>query len=122
MLPIPLLLSACLALGPSAAVADATRAWDFDLRAPGLYKVQIEHPIDALSGARVAYEISIGDETRTRDFDLIAGRPFIALIADVPSPRRMMARTLGCIRTVDPCMLDLNQLHQRDPIKSITVQ
>ena len=68
MLPIPLLLSACLALGPSAAVADATRAWDFDLRAPGLYKVQIEHPIDALSGARVAYEISIGDETTLKLF------------------------------------------------------
>ena len=30
--------------------------------------------------------------------------------------------TLGCIRTDDPCMLDLNGLHQRDPINSITVQ
>jgi hypothetical protein len=30
--------------------------------------------------------------------------------------------TLGCIRTDDPCMLDLNGLHQKDPIKSITVR
>jgi hypothetical protein len=30
--------------------------------------------------------------------------------------------TLGCVRTDDPCMGDLNDLHQKDPIKSITVR
>lgn len=30
--------------------------------------------------------------------------------------------TLGCIRTDDPCMLNLNQVHQVDPIKTITVK
>ena len=30
--------------------------------------------------------------------------------------------TLGCVRTDDPCMLDMNGLHQKDPIRSITVQ
>jgi regulator of sirC expression with transglutaminase-like and TPR domain len=82
---------------PHAAYADhPARTWEFDLPAAGSYKLQIEHSIPKeVPGWRVVYDISIGNETRTRKLDLIANRPFIPLVADIPGPRRLRVVVSG---------------------------
>lgn len=72
-----------------------TRAWEFDVRAPGTYKVQVEHDVPDEHGTKVSYTISIGDDTRTRAFDLVANRPFIPLVADIPSPQKIKVVVSG---------------------------
>lgn len=89
---------ACIALGLCAfAQADQpARAWEFDLSTPGTYKVQVEHTVAEFApGTKVTYSISIGTETRTRELDLIANRPFIPLIVDIPSANKMRVVVTG---------------------------
>lgn len=72
------------------------RTWEFDLKAPGTYKVQVEHPVnEAPPGTKLTYSIAIGTETQTRKLDLIANRPFIPLIVDIPNPNRMRVAITG---------------------------
>lgn len=82
-----------VALGLSAAHADAqpSRAWDFNLKTQGTYKVQVEHPADgsAPNSTKVTYSFQIGKETQARELGLIAGRPYIPLIVDIPGPQKM---------------------------------
>jgi hypothetical protein len=77
------------------AFAEPTRAWEFDLPSRGTYKLQVEHAVAEAPGKKVLYTISIGDDTRTREFDLVAGRPFIPLVADVPAPKKIRVAIAG---------------------------
>ena len=77
------------------AVANPTRTWDFELPAAGTYKIQVEHAVQAEPGTKVSYAITIGDETRVREFELVANRPFIPLVTDVPAPKRMRVAVMG---------------------------
>jgi regulator of sirC expression with transglutaminase-like and TPR domain len=88
---------ACIAflLCASAQAEQSTRAWEFDLKTPGTYKVQVEHSINETPGTKVTYSITVGAETQTRDLDLIVNRPFIPLIVEVPSPRKMRVVITG---------------------------
>jgi regulator of sirC expression with transglutaminase-like and TPR domain len=65
------------------------------VRAPGTYKIQVEHATAAALGTKVSYTISIGDDTRTREFDLVANRPFVPLVADVPHPQKVKVVVSG---------------------------
>lgn len=72
------------------------RSWEFELERAGTYKLQIEHTIaEAAPGTKVTYIISIGAETKTRQLDLIANRPFIPLVADVPAAEKIRVRITG---------------------------
>lgn len=86
-----------LALAGTTVSASAhARAWEFHLKSPGTYKLQIEHRVaDPGPRTKVTYEISIGSETRVRKLDLIANRPFIPLMVDVPGPREMRMKISG---------------------------
>lgn len=73
-----------------------TRTWQFDLKEPGSYKLQIEHRVHApAEGQKVTYAVSIGAQTRTRELDLIANRPFVPLIVELPAPERMQVAITG---------------------------
>lgn len=64
--------------------------WEFDLKTPATYKLQIEHRVpDVALETKVSYTITIGEVTQTRELALIANRPFSPLLVDVPSPRKM---------------------------------
>jgi hypothetical protein len=78
-----------------------SRAWDFNLKTPGTYKVQVEHPVDTNvpSDTKVTYSFQIGKETQERELDLIAGRPHIPLIVDIPSPQKMHINITGLSRS-----------------------
>jgi regulator of sirC expression with transglutaminase-like and TPR domain len=89
---------ACIVLGLCASVhaQQPTRAWEFELKTPGTFGLQVEHTVrDVVPGAKVTYAISIGTETKTRELELIANRPFVPLIADIPSPRKMRVVVSG---------------------------
>ena len=82
-----------------AARGQPTRAWEFDLAAPGTYKLQVEHVITEAPGTKISYTISIGSETKTREFELVANRPFIPLVADIPIPQRLRVIVSGLSET-----------------------
>lgn len=84
-----------LSILPLSTFAQLARTWEFDLRTPGTYKVQIEHKIAESPGTKVSYTISIGNDTKTREFDLVANRPFFPLVADVPTPKKMRVAING---------------------------
>lgn len=72
------------------------RSWDFELKAPGTYKLQVEHKTpDVMSGMKVVYIVSIGTETRSRELELIVNRPFIPLVADVSGPQPVRVSISG---------------------------
>jgi regulator of sirC expression with transglutaminase-like and TPR domain len=73
------------------------RTWEFDVKAAGTYKVQVEHLIrnEAPQGTKVTYSITIGTETQARDLDLIANRPFIPLIVEIRHPSKMRVAVSG---------------------------
>src|SRR5438445_12582416 len=72
-------------LGTSARADQGGRTWTFDLTTPGSYKVQVEHDTGASVQAHtpVTYTITIGQQTRSRQLDLVANQSFIPLITDV---------------------------------------
>lgn len=78
-------------LGASEQVAAPSRAWDFDLKAPGTYSVQIEHDLNGISAgsATATYTITVGDEIQSHAHELIVDRPFVPLRMDILSPRHM---------------------------------
>lgn len=78
-----------------AAGSQPARIWEFDLTTPGTYKLQIEHTVPEAPGTKVSYTVSIGSKTQTRQLDLVANRPFIPLVADVPSPQKMRVVITG---------------------------
>jgi regulator of sirC expression with transglutaminase-like and TPR domain len=84
-----------LALLPSLASSQPARTWEFELTTPGMYNLQIEHRIPEAPGSRVSYTVSIGSETKTRTFDLVVNRPFIALVADVPTAQQIRVSVTG---------------------------
>ena len=90
-------LTVLLAIASSQALRaeQPTRNWDFDIKTPGTYKLQIEHAMTEASGTKVSYTISIGSETRTRELELVADRPFIPLVADVPATQKMRVAITG---------------------------
>lgn len=89
-----------LALLPAvAALGQPARTWEFDLRTPGTYKLQVEHAVTEAPGTKVSYKISIGSETKTREFELVANRPFIPLVADVPAPQKVRVVVSGLPET-----------------------
>lgn len=83
----------------AAAHADepSSRTWDFNLKTPGTYKVQVEHPADGStpSGTKVTYSIQIGKESQSRELELVAGHPYIPLITDIPNPQKMRVVVAG---------------------------
>src|SRR4051812_946537 len=71
-----LLLGTLLCLCASAQSQQPTRTWEFDLKTPGTYKVQVQHDLNgfqeiAVGVTKVTYSISIGKETRSRELNLI---------------------------------------------------
>lgn len=68
------------------------------------------HPESGPTGPYGSYGIFVFDVPKRSGMGVHSGR------------QGPQSPTLGCVRTDDPCMLDLNQLHSKDPIKSITVQ
>lgn len=80
----------------SALAQQATRAWEFELHSGGAYKVQVEHPVkEAIPGTKVKYSITVGTETRARELDLIANRPFIPLVIEVARPEKIRVAVSG---------------------------
>jgi regulator of sirC expression with transglutaminase-like and TPR domain len=86
-----------LALGEPQSPA---RTWKFDLKTPGNYKLQIEHGVpEPVAGQKVTYAVSIGTQTRNRTLDLVANRPFVPLVVEVPGPERMQVVITGLSKT-----------------------
>lgn len=72
------------------------RTWEFKLHSPGTYKLQVRHVLDGVPPrTQVRYEVTIGSETRSRQLDLVANRPFVPLVADVFTPRSMRVVITG---------------------------
>lgn len=46
-------------------------------------------------GTKVSYTISIGPDTKTREFEVIVNRPFIPLVADVPTSQTVRVVVTG---------------------------
>lgn len=93
-------LALLIVLGLSTAAhanESSSRAWDFNLKTPGIYKVQVEHPADgsAPSGTKVTYSIQIGKESQSRELELVAGHPYIPLIMNIPDPEEMRVVVAG---------------------------
>ncbi len=70
----------------------ASRTWKFDLKTAGTYKIQVKHNLSGLKvpplgSSKVVYSISIGDETQSRELDLVANQPFVPLITDIAAPQ-----------------------------------
>lgn len=86
-------LSALAAM--SALAEQPTRTWEFYLSAPGTYKLQVEHPVADAPGTKVSYTVSLGAETKTREFELVANRPFIPLVTDIATPQKMRVSVTG---------------------------
>jgi regulator of sirC expression with transglutaminase-like and TPR domain len=91
-------------LSVTAHAGQSERAWDFELSAPGTYKVQVEHRLPAISDfvpgvTKVTYSITIGQEARSRELSLVANQPFIPLITDIPSPQRIRVVISGLSRS-----------------------
>lgn len=75
---------------------EPSRAWEFDLKTPGRYRVQAEHGVDGVSGGtKVRYSVSVGTETQERDLALVANRPFILATADIPGPLKIRVSIAG---------------------------
>ena len=123
--PAAILAGLCLCV--SVRAEQVARTWKFPLSGPGSYKVQVEHPIgNVTAGTRVKYSITVGSETRSRELDLIANRPFIPLIVDVPDLRTMQVAIAGMdelhLQRTRVYVYDANSLPPGeifDPTKSI---
>lgn len=77
------------------------RTWKFDLKTAGAYKIPVQHDIgETVPGTKVTFSITIGTETRTRQLDLVANRPYFPLMADIPSPQKMSVVISGLSRPV----------------------
>ena len=81
----------------SAHSQEPSRSWDFNLTAPGTYKVQVEHDVGTTvpSGTQVTYSITVGKETQSRILALVADRPYIPLVMDAPGPEKMHVVVTG---------------------------
>jgi regulator of sirC expression with transglutaminase-like and TPR domain len=91
----------CLAF----ASESSQRVWEFDLRAPGTYKVQVQHDLIDADGVvpgvtKVTYAITIGTQTQTRELLLVANQPFIPLITDIAAAQRMRVAINGLSKPV----------------------
>lgn len=78
----------------SVAAEQTKRVWEFNLKTPGTYKVQVEHRFKGTEGfvpgaTKVTYGITVGKETQSRELSLIANQPFIPLITDISGPQKM---------------------------------
>jgi regulator of sirC expression with transglutaminase-like and TPR domain len=86
----------CLSL--SAQAAQPARTWEFDLKTPGTYKVQVQHDVNGTVplSTNVTYSIQTSEKTIKRD-DLyfIPNQPFIPLIADITSPQKIRVVIAG---------------------------
>jgi regulator of sirC expression with transglutaminase-like and TPR domain len=84
-------------LGAVARADQGERTWTFELTTPGSYKVQVAHETTAPvpAPALVTYTVTIGQQTQSRQLDLVTNRPFIPLIADVPTPQQMRVAISG---------------------------
>ncbi len=88
-LPAVALLSASTSVASE--TAGSSRAWDFDLKTPGTYSLQIEHALNGIAAGstKATYTITVGEETQSHEHDLIVDRPFVPLRLDIRSARRM---------------------------------
>lgn len=80
---------------------ESERSWDFNLDAPGTYKVQVLHEVSSAtpdpyaSGILARYSITIGHETQSREIRVVANRPFVALTIDLPAHQKMHVAISG---------------------------
>lgn len=121
--------NALAAEGPAtfANVDTPVRTWEFNLKTPGTYKVQVEHRVDVVAPRpKVVYSVAIGGQVRSREFDMIANRPFIPLIADVSSAQEIRVvingLTQGELRHTSVHVYDANSRppwEYFDPKKSV---
>lgn len=85
-----LLLFSMLSLA-GAAHGDA-RSWEFDLKTPGTYKVQVRHDVERAmlpQGTVATYSIESKEKTIKRDDPyLTLGQPVIPLVLDVTRPQK----------------------------------
>lgn len=90
-----------LSLATSTALAGArvdepARAWEFDLKDPGRYRVQAEHSVEGFAPrTKVSYSVSVGKDSRTHDLALVANRPFVLAMADIPGPLKVRVSIVG---------------------------
>jgi len=96
--------------------AESERAWDFNLRQAGTYKVQVTHKLpadtkDFVPGVtKVEYSITIGQETQKREIYLVANQPFVPLITDAPGPQKMRVVITG----LSPAVLKSTEVYAYD--------
>jgi regulator of sirC expression with transglutaminase-like and TPR domain len=89
-----------LAWSLSSAVEQPSRAWDFNLSAPGTYNIQVEHDVSGIvpNGTKVTYTFTVDKETRSQEYPLVAGHPFIRLNLGVTHPAKMHVAITGLPR------------------------
>jgi regulator of sirC expression with transglutaminase-like and TPR domain len=75
----------------------SSRTWDFDLPAPGSYNVQVEHDVSGIvpNGTKVTYTFTVGKETRSQEYPLVADHPFIRLNLGIAHPAKMHVAITG---------------------------
>lgn len=91
---VPVLM---LGLSLSAHAEQSVRTWEFDLKTPGNYKVQVEHDVagSVPRNTQVSYSIELGGKTIKRELDFMPNRAFIPLITDITRPQKIRVAIAG---------------------------
>lgn len=117
--------------GFPAQASQPSRAWDFDLPTPGHYNVQVEHDVSGIvpDGTKVTYTFTVGKETRSQDYTLVANHPFIRLNMGVGHPEKMHVVISGlpraALRRTSVYVFDANSQFPGeyfDPAKSVELK
>jgi regulator of sirC expression with transglutaminase-like and TPR domain len=90
-------------LSPIAAGADqsSSRTWDFDLKPPGSFQLEIAHGAASdPSDARATYTITAGGETQARELPFAPHRSFVPLtFSDIKTPEHIHVAIAGISET-----------------------
>lgn len=116
-----ILLSFATSIAFAGARADEpARAWEFELKDPGRYRVQAEHSVDGLApGTKVSYSVSVGKEARTHDLALITNRPFVLATADIPGPLKVRVSIAGLtVSALEQTRVYIDELKSFEPARS----
>lgn len=118
-----------------AQAAPPARTWEFDLKTPGTYELQVQYDYEVAAiprGAEVFYSFRTREKTIKRDLPFYRsgdGHPYVELIVDVPSPQTVSVVVAGIpqpfLQQAKVYVIDANSRYPYewfDPEKSVDLK